>query len=498
VEELLGSGIDVYTTMSVQHLASLNDVVAEITGIPEPDTVPDTFFDTADETVMVDMSADELLVRVKSGQVPIEHVVQGPKKHFFQKGNLLALREIALRRVADVVEGRGAPLPHREAHRGDLEDARTAALLHRARARRRARGAQRRAPRRPAGRALDRGIRRDAATAAPARAGARAHPAGGEPRREMGADTAILTGNDVVDAVVEYASDQNISTVVMGRDTPRRIRFGRTMSDAIATASERFDVIEIGHGGSDGGTVVTAPTFKAPVDTGPRRAEKRMRYLWTLLACAFTTLVLVLLAPGFDLANVAMLYMLTVLLAGVQWGRGPAIVAAILNVIAFDFFFVPPRYHLIPSRYPVLPHFRRDAGVGIVIGQLAGGIRFQAQVASHREKRARTLYEFARDLAQFQTTSEVIRHTEDFMGRKFRARVSVLVPDAAGTLVSPTSHGMTNPSTAPRRNGRSNSRAPRAPAPTRSAPTSTCSCRSSRPCARAACSRYAPSARATS
>jgi K+-sensing histidine kinase KdpD len=83
--------------------------------------------------------------------------------------------------------------------------------------------------------------------------------------------------------------------------------------------------------------------------------------------------------------------------------------------------------------------------VGIVIGQLAGGIRFQAQVASHREKRARTLYEFARDLAQFQTTSEVIRHTEDFMGRKFRARVSVLVPDAAGTLVSPTSHGMTNP-----------------------------------------------------
>src|SRR5438128_216816 len=103
VDEILSHGIDVYTTMSVQHLESLNDVVAEIVGIPEKETVPDTFFDTADETVMVDMSADELLVRLKAGQVPTGHVEQGPEP-FFRKGNLLALREIALRRVADVVE----------------------------------------------------------------------------------------------------------------------------------------------------------------------------------------------------------------------------------------------------------------------------------------------------------------------------------------------------------------------------------------------------------
>jgi two-component system sensor histidine kinase KdpD len=216
VEELLGSGIDVYTTMSVQHLASLNDVVAEITGIPEPDTVPDTFFDTADETVMVDMSADELLVRVKSGQVPIEHVVQGPKKHFFQKGSLLALREIALRRVADVVEdevrryrtekrieatwkthGRllccigpepGAEHVVRSAARlaGQLDERWTAVYVETPQLQR---------------------------LPAPERARILqvVSLAG-----EMGADTAILTGNDVVDAVVEYASDQNISTVVMG------------------------------------------------------------------------------------------------------------------------------------------------------------------------------------------------------------------------------------------------------------------------------------------
>src|SRR5512142_1287778 len=103
VDELLANGIDVFTTMSVQHLESLNDVVAEITGIPERETVPDTFFDTAEETVMVDMSADELLVRLSEGKVPIAHV-KGAQGQLFRKGSLLALREIALRRTADVVE----------------------------------------------------------------------------------------------------------------------------------------------------------------------------------------------------------------------------------------------------------------------------------------------------------------------------------------------------------------------------------------------------------
>jgi two-component system sensor histidine kinase KdpD len=114
-------------------------------------------------------------------------------------------------------------------------------------------------------------------------------------------------------------------------------------------------------------------------------------------------------------------------------------------VFAFDFFFVPPRFSLAPADPQYYLSFAVMLAVGTIIGQLAGGIRFQARVASHRERRARTLYEFARDLAQLQTTSEVIAHTESFMGRALGARVAVLVPDATGSLVSPTSHGMTNP-----------------------------------------------------
>src|SRR3954469_19127768 len=245
VDEVLASGIDVYTTMSVQHLASLNDVVAEITGIPEPDTVPDTFFDTADETIMVDMSADELLLRLKEGKVPVSHVKQGPKGQFFRKGTLLALREIALRRVADVVEdevlryradqaiaktwkthGRilccvgsspGAEHVVRSAARlaGQLDEEWTAVYVE--------------TPRLQRLRNEERG--RILAVVSLA--------------QELGARTAILTGNDVAEAVVEYARDENISTIVVGRGR-RRVRWAQTVADAIAAGDEQFDVIEIG------------------------------------------------------------------------------------------------------------------------------------------------------------------------------------------------------------------------------------------------------------
>ncbi|MDQ3027568.1 MAG: DUF4118 domain-containing protein [Pseudomonadota bacterium] len=444
VDEILGNGIDVFTTMSVQHLESLNDVVAEITGIPERETVPDTFFDSADETVMVDMSADELLVRVKAGQVPVAHVEQGPGGQYFRKGNLLALREIALRRVAEVVEdevqryrsanaikvtwkthgrmlcciGPGAGADHvvRSAARlaGQLDEKWTAVYVETSELQR--------LPNEERARILK------VVSLA----------------QELGANTAILTGNDVRDTVAEYALEHNISTVVVGRSAPRRLRIGRSMSDAVAAASDQFDVIEIGNVGAES-RAPAQPTFTRPPLSLPKSAENRMRYVWTALASAFTTLVLTALGQGFDLANVAMLYMLTVLLVGVQWGRGPAIIAAVLNVIAFDYFFVPPRFSLVAADPQYYLTFTVMLAVGAIIGQLAGTIRFQVRVAAHRERRARTLYEFARDLAQLQATSEVILFTEEFIARHFRGKVSVLVPDATGALVSPTSHGMSNP-----------------------------------------------------
>ena len=216
------------------------------------------------------------------------------------------------------------------------------------------------------------------------------------------------------------------------------------MSDAIASASESIDVIEIGRGGTDAG-MPPAVTPARPAEPGARAGEKRVRYLWTVAACALTTLFASTLYPNFELATIAMLFMLTVVLLAVKWGRGPAIIGAILNVLAFDFFFVPPRFSFMVADIQYLLTFAVMLAVGVFIGQLAGNLRFQARIASHREKRARTLYEFARDLAELRTTSQVIEKAEEFMARQFKARVAVLVPDATGTLVSPTGRGMTNP-----------------------------------------------------
>ena len=441
VDEILAAGIDVFATTSVQHLESLNDVVAEITGMAEPETIPDAFFDSADETVMVDMSADELLLRFESGLVPVGHVRQ-PQARFFSKGTLLALREIALRRVADVVEDevRRVRADQRIGTTWKTHGRLLCCIGPASGAEHVVRSAARLAAQ------LDEKwtavyVETPDLQRLPAAERARilgvvslAH--------ELGADTAILTGNEVSEAIVEYAQDQNISTVIVGHHAPRRMRFERSMSDRIARASAAFDVIEIGRAAAD---AAPASTFKRPETPPARRDEKRARYLWTLLACAFTTLALTLLTPAFDLANVAMLYMLVVVLAGVRWGRGPAITAAILNVLAFDFFFVAPHFSFAPADIQYYLTFAVMLAVGVIIGQLSGGVRFQAKVAAHREKRARLLYEFARDLAQLQTTSDVIRHTEDFLARRLQGRVAVLVPDASGALVSPTSRAMTNP-----------------------------------------------------
>jgi two-component system sensor histidine kinase KdpD len=442
-DELLANGIDIFTTMSVQHLESLNDVVGEITGVREPETVPDTFFDTADETVMVDMSADELLVRLNEGKVHVGDVEKGVAGTYFSKGSLLALREIALRRTADVVEdevrkyrveqsidtvwktrdhllcciGPGAGSEHvvRSAARfaGHLDAGWTAIYVETPRLQRLA--------------VEERGRILNVVRLA----------------EDLGAKTVILTGNDVCEAIVEYAENQNITPIVVGRGAPTRL--SRSMSDAIASASESIDVIEIGRGGTDAGTPVPGPVLARADAVNPRLGEKRVRYVWTVAACAVTTLVASALHPAFELATIAMLFMLTVVLLGVKWGRAPAILAAILNVAAFDFFFVPPRFSFMVADIQYFLTFAVMLAVGVFIGQLAGNLRFQARVATHRENRARTLYEFARDLAQLRTTSQVIETTETFMSRHFRARVAVLVPDSAGVLVSPTGRGMSNP-----------------------------------------------------
>lgn len=443
IDELLAHGIDVFTTLNVQHLESLNDVVGGITGIKVWETVPDTFFDGADDVVLVDVPAEELLARLKEGKVYMPEQAERAAGNFFRKGNLMALRELALRRTAEAVEGdvrayrvdksiggvwktqprmlccigpdRGSEHIVRSAARwaGELGVEWAAVyvetpLLQRLSAEKRER------------------ILRVVKLA-----------------QDLGARTAILTGGDVSQALVDYARTGNFATVVVGRGPARRLPWRRTMSDSIAAAEETLDVLEVGRGARDSGTPLPA---RPPVDeANPKAGERRTRYVWTTIACVATTAAAAFLNRYFDLANIVMVFLLTVVLVAARWGRGPAVLAAVLNVLAFDFFFVVPRFSFAVSDVQYLLTFAVMLAVGLVTGQLTAGVRFQARVAGHREERARTLYEFSRDLSGLLMTEQVIDIAEGSMASTFRAAVSVLVPDEQERLMSPTSHGMRNP-----------------------------------------------------
>jgi two-component system sensor histidine kinase KdpD len=429
VEELLAGGVDVFTTLNVQHLESLNDVVGGITGITVWETVPDTFFDNADEVMLVDIPADDLLARLAAGKVYLPEQIERAARNFFRKGNLMALRELALRRTADRVEDDVQAYRSDKAieHVWKTEASLLCCIGPRSGSDYLVRSAARLATQlgvewtavyveTPALQRLDAPERERILRTV-------------KLASELGAKTAILSGEDPVTLVVEYARTHNCSKVVTGRGaSPGAWPWTRGLAQRVAQLAPDIDLIEVGRGES---SVAERPSTGAPsADTDdPRRDVKRMRYAWALAACALTTIVATALLPYFDLANIVMIFLLAVVLVALKFGRGPAILAAFVSVAAFDFFCVPPRLSFAVSDAQYLLTFAVMLTVALIIGQMTAGLRYQARVASYREERARSLYEFSRDLSSLLQTEQVVDTAAQVIARTFRAEVAVLVPD---------------------------------------------------------------------
>jgi len=434
VDELLAGGVDVFTTLNVQHLESLNDVVGGITGIQVWETVPDTFFDDADEVMLVDIPADDLLARLKAGKVYVPEQIERAARNFFRKGNLMALRELALRRTADRIE------TDVQAYRTDKAIApvwKTEASLlccvgPRAGADHVVRSAARLA--------TQLGVEWTAVYVETPRL--TRLPVAERERilrtvkfaQELGGQTAILSGADVAVAIVDYARSHNCSKLILGRDTvERRWRFGRGLARQTATLAPEIDLIEIGRGEAraPGRAATAAPEL--PVDDA-HRVARRLRYVWALAACAVTTAIALMLVPYFDLANLVMLFLLSVVLVGMRWGRGPGVLAAFVNVAAFDYFCVSPRFSFAVGDAQYLLTFAIMLAVALIIGQMTAGLRYQARVASHREERSRALYEFARDLSSLLLTDDVVATAAKSISRTFRGEVAILALDGNDRL----------------------------------------------------------------
>jgi two-component system sensor histidine kinase KdpD len=455
VEELLNAGIDVFTTVNVQHLESLNDAVGGITGIRVAETLPDTVFDEADEVVLVDIPADELLLRLKAGKVYQGAQAEHASQNFFRKGNLIALRELALRRTADRIENDvqayrieksinavwktdAALLACVGPHPGMENVVRSAARL----------ASQlntdwhaiyvetpqlQRLP----------SARRERILKALKLA------------QDLGAKTAILSGSDIAQAITHYARSQNFSKVIVGRGRstwPWR----KAHAQRIAARAPDIDLIEIGRpsltetcaaeeANGNGAGADKAPASEAP-PSFTRGRSPYWRYGWAVAASLLTALIATPLLPYFDLANIVMLFLLTVVLVAARSGRGPAAVATFVGVAAFDFFFVPPRFSLVVSDLQYTVTFAVMLAVGLITGQLTSSLRYQARVASHRESRSRALYEFARELSGVLETEQIFEATRTFIQRAFRAKATLLLPDEAGRLQPPSAvQGVSTP-----------------------------------------------------
>lgn len=442
VDELLAAGIDVFSTLNVQHLESLNDVVGGITNVRVWETVPDKVFDAADEVVLVDIPADELLARLKAGKVYVAHQAERAVNHFFRKGNLMALRELALRRTADRVEG------DVQAYRVDqsIESVWKTAT------------------------ALLTCIGPDAGAERVVRAAARLasqlstdwhaiyvetpglqrlSPAKREKilatlnlAQELGATTAVIANAAIAESIISYARSHNLSKLVIGRDPERRLwPWQRSSGQRLAMLAPDIDLIEIGRAEgaaqTDSREAAAAPSLE-DAESGDRRKAKGLRYVWAALACIAVTLASFPLAAHFDASNIVAVFILTVVLVAVRFGRGPAALAAILSVGAFDYFFVPPRFSFAVSDVQYLLTFFIMLAVGLITGQLTAGLRFQARVASHREERAGSLYEIARDLSGAVQVEQVVKISDESIQRTFRASAALLLPDASGRLVVKT------------------------------------------------------------
>ncbi|KQV48357.1 sensor protein KdpD [Pelomonas sp. Root1217] len=425
-QELREAGIEVWTTLNVQHLESLNDVVGGITGIRVWETLPDKVFDAADEVVVVDLPPDELLQRLKEGKVYLPTQAERAAKNFFRKGNLLALRELALRRTADRVDDQmqayrrehsaGTVWPNRESLLACIGPAAASEKVVRSAARLAQQlGLDWHAVHVQTAQGLSDAARQRVQRTL-------------ELAQSLGARTAELSAPEVAAALVGYAREHNLARLVVGR-RERAWRWpGRpSLAEALSRLADEMDVLQ-----------VALPTGAREQPAAPTRAALFAPQAWrghaaALAGVALTTALAHVLLGFMAPTNIAMLYLLNVVGVALRFGRGPAALAALLGVAAFDFAFVEPRGSFAVGDAQYLVTFSVLLLVGLVIGQLAAGLQAQARAAQERERRVRGLYTMSRDLGAALVAEQVAEIATRFLRAEFGAASAVLAPPLGAT-----------------------------------------------------------------
>lgn len=446
VEELLSAGIDVYSTLNVQHLESLNDDVSQVTGVQVRETVPDTVFELSDEVELIDLPPDELLLRLKEGKVYVPQQAERAMRNFFRKGNLIALRELSLRLTADRVDAQMQDYRDDHAIRDvwQVGDRILVCIGPNTIAERLVRAAKRLATSLHA-----HWIVAYVETPELQRLAAERRDEVLRVLRfaeQLGAETVTLSGPDMSKEILGFAKNRNVTKIVLGKPSRRgwkRWVLGSVV-DTLITEAHNINVYLLGspHGEDifEKKAPKEVPGVKVLRSSYPLGRGAKRRWLnwgWALVMTGCTSLLAWLMSGKFELANLVMVYLLGVVFMAARFGREASILTSVLSVAAFDFFFVNPIHTFAVADAQYLVTFVIMLLVGLIISHLTSNMRSQAKIASHRERRANVLYALSEELAASRTVADTariaVRHIQD----EFGGASVLLFPVDEGRIVYP-------------------------------------------------------------
>jgi two-component system sensor histidine kinase KdpD len=429
VEELLSHGIDVYTTVNIQHIESLNDVVAQITHVRVRETVPDQIFDRADAVELVDLTPDDLIDRLKEGKVYVPRQAERALEHFFSPTNLTALRELALRRTADRVDeqlltqmqAQAIPGPWAAGERVLIcisEDPRAASLV------------------RYGKRLADRLHGPWTALYIEGRRSLQLS----EEQRDRVADTlrlAVAMGGEAVtipagdrriaDDVIAYAHSNNVTQIIIGKSTRSRwfeILHGSIVHDLVRRAGQIS--VHVIAGDDEVGESEAIP--RKTVRTADKsRAFDAVPYLVALLAVAAALGVGLLIHPWFGIENVDLIFLTAIVAIAVRFGLWPSLIASVAASLAYNFFFMPPLYTFTIADPNNVAAFVFFIVMAALVSNVAARVRTQATAATGRARTTESLYAFSRKLAGVGTLDDVLWATAYQIALMLKVRVVILL-----------------------------------------------------------------------
>ncbi len=424
VEELLAAGIDVYTTLNIQHLESLNDVVARISGVRVRETLPDKVLELADEIELVDLPPDDLIQRLREGKVYIRDQVGRAIRNFFSKGNLTAFRELAMRAAAARVDAQMVDYMRAHAIAGPwpTQDRLLVCVNEFPVAKKLVRTAKRMADRaRMPWLALN--VHTPRHDGLPEDARERIAEAL-RLAENLGGETATLHAeSDVAGEILGFARSRNVSRILLGR--PRRRRWSAWLRERVTRrlldTAGQFEI-----------TIVTPETGEAPgqvIEAGASPLRPDLRAIgWATLAVALATVVSHLAHRVLPLANLSLIFLMAVLLVAIRFGLWPSVYASLLSFAAYNFFFTEP-YHtfVVTHREDVLTMILFLV-VAVIVGNLAARLKAQVEAMRTTAKRTANLYDFSRKIAGAAALDDVLWAVVHHVASTLQCHSLVLLP----------------------------------------------------------------------